>query len=153
MAAARRDALDLRIDFATRIMGGQRDSVRIKISWFAQKRQIAAAVRLGRADEGDVNLDRFVAQIIASVESDMLDKILGRHGVAASTIKRRISKRAEADVCDQAGASRANLAQKARDHAARKGICSDFVIRCQFLHGGRPTPMPANHTPYHAFMR
>ena len=134
-------------------MGCERGRIDVDVGRFLVETDVAVRVGERAADHRDIHLERLVAQQLPAIDRHHVGEIVLGRLVHAAAGDARIAERAEADVGEQPGPPRADLAEQLHRHAARQHVGLDLLVAGELLHARRPHPMTADDFPHHAFVR
>jgi hypothetical protein len=112
-------------------------------------------VGVGRtsAHDGNIDLERLIAQILLTLDLDHLVERLYGGPVHAAAFIVRISERPGTDLREEPWTSCPALSKKLRDYTRLERIPLNFFVADQLAHLGRPAPATANYAAQHALMR
>ena len=88
---------------------------------------VALLVGGGAAQDGDVEREALVEQILLAVELDELAGVLGGLGVHTPALDARVDESTQTDLGDQTGAARRDLAPQVDDDALGKAVALDLA--------------------------
>jgi hypothetical protein len=113
------------------------------------------AVGVGRtsAHDGNIDLERLIAQILLTVDLDHLVERLYGGPVHPAAFIVRISERPGTDIREEPWTSYPDLSKKLRDYTRLERTRLNFFVADQLAHLGRPAPVTANYAAQHALMR
>ncbi len=131
------DRLDLGDHDAAGVAGGLRDRQDLHLQALVLEREVAVLVRDGAADQRDVDREGRVEQPLLAAQLEQLDVVLGGPGRHPRALDPGVDERAQADLGDQAGPVRGDLAVELADHALRQVVRLALVLGDQVRQGGR----------------
>lgn len=126
-AARLRQVLDLHDDDAAGVLGGRGDGQPLVHDALVLEGDVALLVGGGAAQDGDVEREASVEQVLLAVELDELAGVLGGLGVHAPALDARVDEGVQADLGDQAGATRRDLAPQVDNDALGQAVAFDLA--------------------------
>ena len=145
-AAALRDALHLHDHQAIGVVhrGSHREG--LQCQRLALHGDVPLGIRGGAPQEGHIELERLVEQVLHGVEGDQLDAVVGRPLVDLPAAMPRVDEGPQPHPGQQAGLARGNVPEQLRDGALRQIVRLDLVLQGHLPQLGRQGPM-ATHGP------
>ena len=114
------------------------------------RERLPCGVGGGGPNQGHVDAERRVAEVLLAVQLDQLDQILCGPGVQLPAVHPGVGEGAEADPGDRPGPVRGDVAEQVCHHALREAVGLDRVLGDQPAEAWSEAPVPADRPADHA---
>ena len=148
-----RDAFDLGNHQATAVVGSHRDGQAFEGERLVFHGQIAVGVGGGRADEGHVDREGRIEQVVLVVDLHAPDDIDRGARVELAAVEEGIDEGAEADTGQVTRPAGGNVAEHMGDHALWQVVAFHEVVDGHAAEPGGKPPVPADDPLHQPFVR